>query len=230
MKTVIIHGQSHKGSTYNIAKLLQEKIGGEYTEFFLPKDFSHFCTGCTACIIKDEKLCPGYDALEPIVKAMDGADLLIFASPVYVCHVTGPMKSFLDHFGYRWMLHRPEEKMFKKQAVCISTAAGGGTKSTNKDISDSLFFWGIPRIYKLGYNVRATAFKDISPELIKKIQKDTEKLAKKINKKNGKTKPGIKTRGLFQISKKLHTLAGWNQADCRYWEEKGWAKNTKPWK
>ena len=34
MKTVIIHGQSHKGSTYHMARLLADKIGGEITEFF----------------------------------------------------------------------------------------------------------------------------------------------------------------------------------------------------
>lgn len=47
MKTVIIHGQSHKGSTYHIAHALGEKIGGECREFFLPKDFDKFCVeGC----------------------------------------------------------------------------------------------------------------------------------------------------------------------------------------
>lgn len=34
MKTVIINGQNHKGSTYHIGKLLADKIGGEVTEFF----------------------------------------------------------------------------------------------------------------------------------------------------------------------------------------------------
>lgn len=53
------------------------------------------------------------------------------------------MKAFLDHYGYRWMVHRPEESMFRKQGVCISTAAGAGLKSTNKDMADSLFFWGV---------------------------------------------------------------------------------------
>ena len=71
---------------------------------------------------------------------MDKADILIFTSPVYVYHVTGSMKAFLDHYGYRWMVHRPEEKMFSKQVVCIATAAGAGMKSTIKDISDSMFF------------------------------------------------------------------------------------------
>lgn len=29
MKITVIHGQSHKGSTYNIARELYEKLGGE---------------------------------------------------------------------------------------------------------------------------------------------------------------------------------------------------------
>ncbi len=41
--------------------------------------------------------------------------LLFLASPVYVYHTTGAMKAFLDHYGYRWMVHSPEESMFKKQ-------------------------------------------------------------------------------------------------------------------
>lgn len=140
MKITIIHGQSHKGSTYHIAGILSKKLEGEVTEFFLPKDFDSFCVGCTACFGKSETLCPHYEKLKPITKAIDNADVIILASPVYVYHVTGAMKTFLDHYGYRWMVHRPEEKMFRKQAVCISTAAGGGMKSTNKDMADSTFF------------------------------------------------------------------------------------------
>ena len=45
MKIVIIHGQSHKGSTYHVAHELAEKTGGEITEFFLPRDFGEFCAG-----------------------------------------------------------------------------------------------------------------------------------------------------------------------------------------
>ena len=47
MQITIIHGQSHKGSTYHIARMLAEKIGGNITEFFLPRDFGTFCIGCT---------------------------------------------------------------------------------------------------------------------------------------------------------------------------------------
>ena len=93
MKTVIIHGQNHKGSTYNIARILAEKIGGETTEFFLPKDFGEFCVGCTTCFMKDEKKCPHYEKLSPLTQALDAADVIILASPVYVYHATGAMKA-----------------------------------------------------------------------------------------------------------------------------------------
>ena len=42
MKITVIHGQNHKGSTYNAAKMLYDRLGGEVTEFFLPRDFNSF--------------------------------------------------------------------------------------------------------------------------------------------------------------------------------------------
>ncbi len=45
MEIVIIHGQSHKGSTYHIAHMLAEKISRDIKEFFFPKDFGENCGG-----------------------------------------------------------------------------------------------------------------------------------------------------------------------------------------
>lgn len=229
MKTVIIHGQNHKGSTYNIARILAEKIGGETTEFFLPKDFGEFCVGCTTCFMKDEKKCPHYEKLKPITEAMDSADVIILASPVYVYHATGAMKAFLDHYGYRWLVHSPEESMFKKQGVCISTAAGAGIKPTNKDMADSLFFWGVAKIYKFGIAVAATDWKKVNDKKKKKIEKATSSIAKKIIKNNGKVKPSLKTKGYFYLMRMLQKK-GWNEKDIKYWKEKGWDKKSRPWK
>lgn len=229
MKITMIHGQNHKGSTYQIGRLLAEKIGGEITEFFLPRDFGEFCVGCTNCFMKQESCCPHYEKLRPLTEAINEADILILTSPVYVYHATGPMKAFLDHYGYRWMVHRPEERMFKKQGVCISTAAGGGMKSTNKDMADSLYFWGIPKVYQYGVAVRAISYSKVNPKIKKKIEQKTTLLAEKIKRNYGKTRPGIKTRGLFFI---MHLLQrkGFNQADHIYWTEKGWTGKKRPWK
>ncbi len=229
MKTVIIHGQNHKGSTCNIARQLAQKIGGETTEFFLPRDFDSFCVGCTRCFNSSETKCPHYEKLSPITEAIDSADVIILASPVYVFHATGAMKAFLDHYGWRWMVHRPDERMFRKQGVCISTAAGAGTKSTNKDMADSLFYWGVAKIFKLGYAVAAVDWDSVTEKKKNTIEKQTDSVARRIVKNSGKVKPGLKTRGMFFI---MHLIQknGWNPADVEYWKSKGWTGKARPWK
>lgn len=229
MKIALIHGQNHKGSTYHIARMLAEKLGGEITEFFLPRDFNRFCTGCTSCFMKSETLCPHYEMLKPITAAMDAADVIILDSPVYVYHVTGSMKAFLDHYGYRWMIHRPEESMFRKQAVCISTAAGAGMKSTNQDMADSLYFWGVGKIYRYGIAVHATSYQQISPKKQEQIENKMTVLAETIRKNQGKIKPGLKTKGFFEIVRMIQKK-GWNESDISYWKEKGWNQKERPWK
>ena len=160
---------------------------------------------------------------------MDEADILIFTTPVYVYHATASMKAFLDHYGYRWIVHRPEQKMFSKQAVCISTAAGAGMKWANKDIADSLSFWGIPKIYKYGVAVRSISYKKISTKTKEKIDKETTHLANKIKKRQGKVKPGIKAKWFFNSMKRVMD-GRWNEADALYWKEKGWLGKGRPWK
>ena len=142
---------------------------------------------------------------------------------------TGAMKSFLDHYGYRYMVHRPEEKMFSKQAVCISTAAGGGMRSTIKDMADSTFFWGCARTYKLGVAVMETRWEIVKPKIKRKIEKKTDSIAKKILSREGKVRPNIKTRAFFSIMS-IAQRNGFNEADANYWKEKGWTNGKKPWR
>ena len=228
MDIVVIHGQSHKGSTYNIAHMLAEKLGGDVTEFFLPRDFGEFCLGCTSCFINGEEKCPHHEKLSPITKAIDKADVIILASPVYVYHTTGAMKALLDHYGYRWMPHRPDEKMFAKQGVCISTAAGAGMGSANKDMADSLTFWGIGKVYKYGVAVAATDWDGINPKKRAAIEKRTSSLADTIKKNIGRVKPTLKTKGLFFIMS-MFQKNGYNPRDKEYWKNKGWLDGKRPW-
>ncbi len=232
MKIVLINGVNHKGSTYHIARAVAEKAGGENSEikeYFLPRDFGSFCLGCNQCFSVDKAKCPHYAALTPITNSLLDADLIILASPVYVYHVTGAMKAFLDHYGYMWMAHRPEEVMFKKQAVCVSTAAGAGMKSTIKDMEDSLFFWGVAKTYKIGFAVKAVNWAGVTEKNKLKIERKVNAVAKSIRRNDGKVKPGFKTKAFFFL---MHLLErnGWNKADVNYWHEKGWCGNKRPWK
>lgn len=162
-------------------------------------------------------------------EAIDAADLVILASPVYVYHAAGAMKALLDHYGYRWMVHSPEGSMFRKQGVCICTAAGADMRSTLKDMSDSLFFWGIARIYRYGIGVAATSWQGVSEKKRVAIDRKTTALAQKIVARSGMVKPGLKTRAVF-FAMHLMQRKGYNPRDVAYWEQRGWTGSVRPWK
>ena len=230
MKTVIIHGQSHEGSTCMVAREVAEKAGGDIREFFLPRDFNQPCLGCFTCFQTDLSRCPHYQALKPLIDALLEADLLILESPVYVYHATGSMMNFLDHFGTWWVVHRPLPEMSKKQAVVISTAAGGGMKSTVKDMADSLEMWGINKIYKLGIGVQATKPEEIPERILQRIHKKTDRIAHRIQIHAGE-------RGYNRRAKKWFTLMRFApmhfppaEPDYGYWDKKGWHGKKRPWK
>lgn len=229
IKTVVIHGQSHQGTTCHIARMLAEKIGGEITEFFLPRDFGAFCTGCVTCFGKTEKKCPHYKELRPITEALDAADVIILASPVYVYHATGAMKALLDHYGYRWMVHSPEPSMFRKQGVCVATAAGAGMKTTIRDMADSLFFWGVARIYRLGMGVAAVNWEMVSAKKKAAIDRRTSAIARRILARAGNVQPGLKTKAWFSVMR-LIQKRGWNRRDVEHWKALGWLGKERPWR
>lgn len=228
MKITVIHGQSHKGCSYFMSQSLLQHLDADIEEFFLPKDFHHFCNGCTRCILEGEQLCPHYDDLQVIVEAMDRADVLVFTSPVYCFHTSGSMKAFLDHLGYRWMAHRPSESMFHKQTVILASAAGMGTKKTIKDIADSVQFWGVSKIYTFGQAVRAASPSAMSENVRNKIQSKTKLIAQKIIKNYDKKAVSFKTKFLFYMMRMMHKESD-NKIDKNYWTKKGWLANSRPW-
>ena len=229
MKTTIIHGQSHEGNTCMAARELADKVGGEIKEFFLPRDFDKPCLGCYTCFKKDLTDCPHYRELEPLITAINEADLLILESPVYVYHATGSMMNFLDHFGTWWMVHRPLPQMSEKQAVAVATAAGGGMKSTVQDMADSLEMWGIRKVYKLGFGVQALKPEEI-PERIKRgIHKKTERLAKRIRNSADRRGCNGRAKKWFYLMRFAHKHFPPMEPDYGYWENNGWHKSGRPW-
>ena len=230
MKIVIIHGQNHKGSTYLAARALADKVGGQIQEFFLPRDFGHPCTGCTTCFRMDLSHCPHYEELKPLAEAMLESDLIILDSPVYVYHASGQMMSFLDHFGTWWMVHRPRPEMSRKQAVAISTAAGGGMKSTARDMADSLEMWGIRKVYRLGFGVQAIKPSEIPAGIRRKIDRKTSSLARRIQQNHGKTGCNSRAKLWFSLMRFAHKHFAPMEPDYGYWEEQGWHQGNRPWR
>lgn len=234
MKILMINGTMRKSSTYRIAKMFIERITlsqDTVTELFLPKDMPEFCRGCGLCIRGYEKHCPDYLIyMKRVTRLIDEADVLVFTTPTYVYHTTGQMKALLDHFGYRWMVHRPEGSMFTKQAVCISTSAGAGQKQALKDITDSLKFWGVGRVYTYGVAIRSMDWNEVEKPIKDKIDKKLYELMDKITHDTDKVKPSLKVRLLFSIMRQMHKREGMQAVDTLYWREMGWLGKKRPWK
>lgn len=229
MKITLIHGQNHKGSTYHIGRLLADQFkNSEIREFFLPKDLEHFCPGCYQCI-EDDKKCPFYEEKKRIMDAIEAADILILTTPTYCMRASAPMKAFIDLTFTYWMSHRPRKCMFSKKAVVISTAAGTGTKSAIKDITNALFYWGIPYIKEYGISVQAMCWEQVSDKKKVKIRKDMIKLAGTIEK--AKVRVGFKTRFMFNIMRMMQLKGmGSGETEKDYWKKMGWLGKGRPWR
>lgn len=235
MKITVVHGQCHKGNTWHMAQCFLDALNrqlphaAEVKEIFLPQQAPGYCVGCFNCILKDEALCPEAETIRPILEALDQADLLVFDSPCYIMNMTGQLKAFFDHTGYRCMVHRPEPSMFSKTAVVFSTAAGGGAGRTTKTIQWVLTQWGVAKIYRYGKSVAASAWEEVPEKRKRAIAAHVQGLASKVAKTKGRAKPGLPAKLMFGIMR-MGAKAGWNPADQQYWEKQGWFGKARPWK
>ena len=237
MKITVINGTEKKGVTYKLKEIFLEQFRdrAEITEFYLPKDGPDFCMGCTACFLGNQNLCKDAEKVQKIEKALLEADLLVFTSPAYVFHTTGAMKALLDHFGYRWMPHRPAKEMFGKRAVIITQCLGAGGASAEKDIKDSLSWWGISYIRKCNFKLMSEIHWDKLPE--KKRVEMTKKLTSLARKMLliDYSKPahtGVVTKIKFYIVRMLQTGLGKDNpeyTDYKYWKANGWIDAVRPW-
>jgi multimeric flavodoxin WrbA len=235
MKIVVVHGQTHKGSTYHVTacilQALEKELGenAQVTQIFLPADTDCFCVGCYACFERGEQFCPHADTIQPIVRALLEADLLVFESPCYVLGMSGQLKALLDHMAYLWMAHRPDARMFSKIGLAVSTAAGMGAGKTTRAIGDSLLFWGVAKTFRYGVNVAAKCWEEVAPKRREKVARQTARLAQKIARALRRPIPGARTKAMFCFMRSGQKSNAWNPTDRAHWEENGWLRGKNPW-
>ena len=235
MKIAIIHGIGHQGSTWHYADLICLELGKlepvEKSEFFLPRDMPHFCTGCYTCFYKGEESCPHWESVGPIIEAILESDLVVLTSPVYGMDVTGQMKAFLDHLCYMWMSHRPNPAMFKKIGLIVSTTAGAGLGPATKTMKNSMKFWGVKKIFVSSDRVAAMGWQDVSRDKKSKIEQQAEAAAHRIYKSvrdiERITNPVFRSI-FFRMMVGMEKKNDWNPKDRNHWEEKGWLSGKRP--
>lgn len=231
MNITVIYGSQRHGSTWHIAQkfISQLACGGEIREFYLPAALPEMCSGCGLCVTQGARYCPHRHYVEPLVQALDQADLIILASATSVYHVTGSMKNFLDHLAYRWMVHRPSPTMFTKSALAITTAAGGGMKETLADMTHSLSYWGIGKIWTYGKAVRSLGWEGVSLRTRRSIDRDVARLTQKIGAGGSAVVPSGDVQRRFHVMRYIQKASMMTPLDHEYWGVRGWLDRVRPW-
>jgi multimeric flavodoxin WrbA len=180
------------------------------------------CVGCFQCVMKGEDTCPHRSQIEEMITAIEAADVIIIDSPTYVLSMSGQLKTFFDHMGYRYISHRPHPSMKKKIGVAISTTAGAGADKTTKQIASQMFWWSVGKIYRFPVTVAAMNWNEMSEKRKTKAERKAARLAKAIQHKHGRVKPGIKARFMFFIMKQMHKDMDYSPLDMKFWKDQGW--------
>ena len=229
MKAAVFYGTPRQGTTW---RLTQEFLSGlgevQLQEFYLPRDMGEVCTGCFSCMTGGGTGCPHAAAMAPLLEALDEADIVVCASPVYVMGMTAGLKAFFEHMACRWMVHRPEGGMFRKVGAAISTAAGPCTGGTLRAIRTQFRYLGIARTCRLGAAVGG-GWDWIGEKKRRALSRKAVRLGRKAARRAGRVKPELVVRCLFRIMALVHRKPGWNPDEYEYWKARGWLDGKKPW-
>ncbi|MBX4262547.1 flavodoxin family protein (plasmid) [Clostridium estertheticum] len=97
------------------------------------------CYSCNNCFYEGNCIQDENDDMEEIKNNLENADIVIFASPVYMHNVSGDMKIFIDRISYWSHLL----KLRGKVGLAISTSSGNGLDITTSYINKVMNFLGI---------------------------------------------------------------------------------------
>jgi multimeric flavodoxin WrbA len=73
-----------------------KEAGAQIEKIFIAEKKINYCAGCLNCWAVHPGKCIHHDDMPDILQKIDAADLLVYASPVYVDGVSGQMKTLLD--------------------------------------------------------------------------------------------------------------------------------------
>jgi multimeric flavodoxin WrbA len=223
MKIIAINGSPHGdwGScSYLIKNMFDEcrRLGAETEEIRLIKHRINYCLGCGKCM--SEGVCPQKDDVKEIQDKMRAADGIIFASPVYVLHVTGLMKNFIDRclpMGHRPCLH-------EKYAAAVSAYAGIGDIDLVADYM--LNFLSGQGAFPVGKVCAYTLNIKVSEEDQKKAGQLGKNLFDAIQEKKefDWEKLALTSKTFKELETFISERKDFVKEDYKYWKEKGWTQ------
>jgi len=132
MKGLILFGSPHlTGKTNKILTevLASQALGIDFQRIDLLKKDIHHCIGCNQCNTGDFS-CIYDDDMVEIYEAIESADVIILATPIYFNSVTSIMKTMIDRCQRFFNMKVNQGVHFKeKKGVLIATAGSKLPKS-----------------------------------------------------------------------------------------------------
>ena len=144
MKGLILFGSPHlKGKTNKVLTevINSSKVTIDFTRIDLLKKDIHHCIGCNQCNTGDFS-CIYNDDMVEIYKAIESADLIILATPIYFNSVTSIMKTMIDRCQRFYnMKVNHGFKLKKKKGILIGTAGSKLPKSFDSFLNVGDYFF-----------------------------------------------------------------------------------------
>ncbi len=120
VKMLILSGGSPNGKTYRMCQSFISALpdGWDVSLVQISDGIAH-CTGCNRCRTGD---CVFHDDMDDIVREMDAADAVIFATPIRFNGPSSMMKTVIDRFQSVW--NRPDRMSAKCRFFTFMATAG----------------------------------------------------------------------------------------------------------
>ncbi len=158
IKILAIVGSPRKGKTFKAINSMKEHYPDVDFNIMMINELDiGMCKGCYLCNSRGEEYCPLKDDRNTVLAEMEKADGIIFASPVYVNHITGTMKNFIDRIGF--LAHRPN--YFDKQVMAMATCNSFGDDKVTDYLEGIVNVFGLNVTSKLGLQIATGSEKEV---------------------------------------------------------------------
>lgn len=226
-KIIIVNGSLRSsGQTKRVIDLFVGKLGvGFDVEIINLKDADiKDCIGCAVCLSRGDELCPLKDERDALLKKMDEADGIVFATPNFSLHVTHLMKNFLDRHAF--VFHRP--RFFKQVFTSIITQGAFGGRSITKYFKTTAGFWGGRYVSGIVLTLPSASYIPgkawslgeqacVDSQVVKLVRRFEEALNRK-----EPPKPSLFRVMMFRLTRTAHKYSGEDNKDVRHFREQGW--------
>jgi multimeric flavodoxin WrbA len=168
------------------------------------------CSGCHRCV--EGGVCGIKDGMPELMARLEGSAGVVLASPVYMCGVSGRIKTAIDRTA-AWF-HRPV--LAGKPGLALVTTAGSYERDALRYLATVEMHWGL--LYAGGATRKAGAYEEPLSA------REVAAFVRTLREGPSSFSPSFRQLALFQVQK---VLAGKIlKVDREYWAAKGWDRSV----